>query len=301
MGTKIATMIACLCTLFTVVLLFSCSSGDGPDAADLEKSVARGLPEYLSIQDFEIQSSEKTGGDDPIYKHQFNARLLFAADTYTIVDRDVDTLIISKKEKQGDIVDILGSTESRLRQGEWQITIMLEESQIDSYGMPRDSLATSSSRIIMDDSKEAREYRSQKARRLLAEKRALRAKEPDYVIVQHLLIGFQGSVSKKRITRTKEQSQKLAESILQRAKEGEDFASLVEVYTDDKYPGIYTIANTGVLPNPAQGIYGREKMVRSFGDVSFSLEVGEIGMAAYDPLKSPYGWHIIKRLGDPSE
>jgi parvulin-like peptidyl-prolyl isomerase len=37
-------------------------------------------------------------------------------------------------------------------------------------------------------------------------------------------------------------------------------------------------------------------MVAAFGDVGFQLEVGEVGMAVYDPVKSKYGWHIIKRL-----
>ena len=37
-------------------------------------------------------------------------------------------------------------------------------------------------------------------------------------------------------------------------------------------------------------------MVKSFGDVSFALKAGEIGLAVYDPKASKYGWHIIKRL-----
>jgi parvulin-like peptidyl-prolyl isomerase len=37
-------------------------------------------------------------------------------------------------------------------------------------------------------------------------------------------------------------------------------------------------------------------MVPAFGDVGFALPPGQIGMAEYDPVKSPYGWHIIKRL-----
>jgi len=36
-------------------------------------------------------------------------------------------------------------------------------------------------------------------------------------------------------------------------------------------------------------------MVRGFGDVSFGLEVGEFGIADFDPQASPYGWHVIKR------
>jgi parvulin-like peptidyl-prolyl isomerase len=37
-------------------------------------------------------------------------------------------------------------------------------------------------------------------------------------------------------------------------------------------------------------------MVPAFGDAGFPLKVGEIGMADFDPQKSPYGWHIVKRL-----
>jgi hypothetical protein len=261
----------------------------------LEKNLAGQLPEFFSIQGFEIQSSGKTDGADPVYTHHFLARIQLTSDTYTVSDRDADTLIVQKRATGGDIVEISGRTESRLSEGEWQITTILEEAGIGGYGMPRDSLAGPAARIIMDGSEEAREYRAQKAKRLLAEKRARRAMEPDYVTVQHILIGYEGSVSSKRITRTKEEAKKLAEVILQRALQGEDFGSLVEAYTDDSYPGIYSIANTSVLPEPAKNIYAREKMVPGFGDVSFSLKVGEIGMAAYDPVRSPYGWHIIKR------
>jgi parvulin-like peptidyl-prolyl isomerase len=37
-------------------------------------------------------------------------------------------------------------------------------------------------------------------------------------------------------------------------------------------------------------------MVPVFGDVGFSLKVNEIGLGEYDPKKSKYGWHIIKRI-----
>jgi parvulin-like peptidyl-prolyl isomerase len=37
-------------------------------------------------------------------------------------------------------------------------------------------------------------------------------------------------------------------------------------------------------------------MVPAFGNVGFKLEVGEIGIADYDPLTSKYGYHIIKRV-----
>ena len=117
---------------------------------------------------------------------------------------------------------------------------------------------------------------------------------PEHVVVQHILIGFAGSVPGKNITRTTEEARKLAEELLARARKGEDFDALVKQYTDDAAPGIYGMANTGVRPGTAET--PRTGMVKGFGDASFSLAVGEVGMAPYDPKASPYGWHVIKRL-----
>jgi parvulin-like peptidyl-prolyl isomerase len=47
---------------------------------------------------------------------------------------------------------------------------------------------------------------------------------------------------------------------------------------------------------PAEGERARDRMVAAFGNVGFKLEVGGIGMAAFDSRESPFGWHVIKRL-----
>ena len=120
--------------------------------------------------------------------------------------------------------------------------------------------------------------------------------EPNWVTVQHILISFKGAIPKPSVTRTKDEAKKLAEEVFERAKKGEDFAALVKQYTDDEYPGIYRMSNKGIPPDPTKQEFAREGMVKGFGDVSFSLPVGGIGMAKYDPEKSKYGWHIIKRI-----
>jgi len=120
--------------------------------------------------------------------------------------------------------------------------------------------------------------------------------EPDYITVQHILIGFEGSVPGKNITRTMEEAEGLARELFGRAKSGEDFDELVKVYTDDAFPGIYKMANLGVPADRSKGIYPRDGMVKAFGDVGFPLEVGEVGLAVYDSQASKYGWHVIKRI-----
>ena len=120
------------------------------------------------------------------------------------------------------------------------------------------------------------------------------AVEPEHVQVQHILIGFAGSIPGKGITRTKEEAKKLAYEILEKARSGEDFDALVRQYTEDSPPGIYGMSGKGV--SPGQGEYPRDQMVPAFGNVGFAISPGNIGIADYDPQTSPYGWHIIKRL-----
>jgi hypothetical protein len=120
------------------------------------------------------------------------------------------------------------------------------------------------------------------------------AAEPDVVVVQHVLISFKGKIPGKDITRSKDEAKELTLAVLDRAQTGEDFAALVEQNTDDRAPGIYKMSNRGVA-QPPDGIK-REAMVQRFGDISFRLAVGEIGIANYNAVTSPYGWHVIKRL-----
>ncbi len=109
---------------------------------------------------------------------------------------------------------------------------------------------------------------------------------PDEKIeVQHLLVGFKGTLPMKQLSRTKEEAKVLAEKYWAEVMAGGDFGALVKQYTDDSAPGIYPMTKAG-----------RRGMVQAFGDVGFRLKVGEIGVAPWDAKASPYGWHIIKRL-----
>ena len=122
--------------------------------------------------------------------------------------------------------------------------------------------------------------------------------EPEFITVQHILIGFQGSVPGKNITRTKAEAATLAQSIFEQAKSGaKAFDELVREHTDDAFPGVYSMANARVDPATLPpGTYHRGGMVAAFGDVGFPLQVGDVGLASFDSSKSPFGWHIIKRI-----
>jgi len=121
--------------------------------------------------------------------------------------------------------------------------------------------------------------------------------EPAVVTVKHVLIQFAGS-NRSEQTRTKEEAQKLAYEILNRAKSGEDFDKLMKESSNDPGEGTYTMVNDGIRANEnAQPMeFDRGTMAKSFGDVGFRIAVGEVGVAEYHPTDCSFGWHIIKRI-----
>jgi hypothetical protein len=118
--------------------------------------------------------------------------------------------------------------------------------------------------------------------------------EPDHVRTQHILIGFGSSVPGRPLDRTAAEAEALVQTLGAAIEDGADFGELVQDYSDDSFPGIYALSNTGITPQ--DGEYPRNNFVAAYGDVAFSLDPGEVGVATYHPVRSPYGWHIIKRL-----
>ena len=125
---------------------------------------------------------------------------------------------------------------------------------------------------------------------------AARVTGPERLAVQHILIAFKGSIPEEKVVRSKEDAEALAKKLFEEARGGADFDALVKANTDDEYPGVYAMTNFGVTPDKEKKEYSRGGMVRAFGDMSFGLGVGEVGLAVFDPQASKYGWHIIKRV-----
>ncbi|HEU4418724.1 MAG TPA: peptidylprolyl isomerase [Planctomycetota bacterium] len=105
------------------------------------------------------------------------------------------------------------------------------------------------------------------------------------VKVQHVLVAFVGAKRGSESKRTYAEARTLTEELLQRARGGEDFAGLMKQYSTDEGGGTYTLTQTD-----------RSGYAENFHQIAFRLEVGEIGVAAHHRSKSPFGWHVIKRL-----
>jgi hypothetical protein len=105
------------------------------------------------------------------------------------------------------------------------------------------------------------------------------------VKLQHVLLAFVGAMRGSESGHTMEEARTLTSDVLARARAGEDFTALMKQYTGDDGPGTYVLTQDD-----------RDGYAKSFGDVGFRLQVGEIGVAPYHHAKSPFGWHVIKRL-----
>ncbi len=80
----------------------------------------------------------------------------------------------------------------------------------------------------------------------------------------------------------KKQSESL--TILEKLKNGEKFGKLAREFSID---------SGSAKRDGSLGYFGRGKMVKSFEEAAYKLEVGAVS----EPVKSEFGYHIIKRLG----
>jgi parvulin-like peptidyl-prolyl isomerase len=110
-------------------------------------------------------------------------------------------------------------------------------------------------------------------------------------MVQHVLIGWKdvgaakhGRLDPRASTRSKADADKLAADVLAKAK-GADMAKLMKEFSED--PGSKDNAKD-------YEVSAGTPFVETFKDLALRLKVGEVGM-----VKSPFGWHVIKRIPPP--
>jgi len=99
---------------------------------------------------------------------------------------------------------------------------------------------------------------------------------PKTVEARHILIKVDPQANPEDVAKAKDR----IESVLQKAKDGQDFAELAKQFSEgpSKDKGGYL------------GSFRREAMVKPFSDKAFAMQAGEIS----DPVKTQFGWHIIK-------
>lgn len=87
-----------------------------------------------------------------------------------------------------------------------------------------------------------------------------------------------------RVCNAAPEDEQQAKDIAQRARAGEDFASLASQFSKDSV----TASSGGDL-----GWFGRSRFVVEFEERAFAMQPGEIS----DPVRSQVGWHVINLTG----
>lgn len=106
--------------------------------------------------------------------------------------------------------------------------------------------------------------------------------EKNYVRVSHILVSTLDENGLPLDGEALNEKTELANSLYQRAVAGENFDELIKEYGEDP----------GMVASPQGYFFTTGKMVQEFEDKSFELEVGKIS----EPVKTSYGYHIIKKL-----
>jgi len=105
--------------------------------------------------------------------------------------------------------------------------------------------------------------------------------EPNKVRAKHILIlNAEGAKETLGILRSNDEAKEEIAKLLERAKDGEDFAELAMRYSEDQ----------GSKDIGGEYTFGRGRMVPEFEETTFNLNVGEIS----DVVETSYGYHIIK-------
>ncbi|MFN0250098.1 MAG: peptidylprolyl isomerase [Kofleriaceae bacterium] len=105
------------------------------------------------------------------------------------------------------------------------------------------------------------------------------------VKVQHVLIGWKGAPGARAATRTKQEADELTKKVFELARSGKAMPDLMKEYSED--PGSKDNARIyDVAPDAP--------MVEPFKNLSLRLKENEVGV-----VKSPFGFHVIKRVPPP--
>ncbi|HET9625354.1 MAG TPA: peptidylprolyl isomerase [Kofleriaceae bacterium] len=110
--------------------------------------------------------------------------------------------------------------------------------------------------------------------------------------IEHVLIGWKdtpaahaGRGDPKSKDRTKEEADKIAKDVLEKARKGGDMKKLMKEFSED--PGSRESGKPYEVTADAQ-------MVEPFKNMALRLKMNEVGL-----VKSPFGWHVMKRVPPP--
>lgn len=152
----------------------------------------------------------------------------------------------------------------------------------DNYGVSKSSIKSILRKEMFRDKYVSRVL-SKEAGYTPTEEQLLEIFNEEYLKAQHILIATTNSETGEALNEEElAEKEELAQKLLKRAKDGENFDELMLEYGEDP----------GVAGSPLGYVFTEGEMVTEFYEGAKALNVGDIS----DLVKTSYGYHIIKRV-----
>ena len=124
---------------------------------------------------------------------------------------------------------------------------------------------------------------------------AKRRVSPRRVKVKQILVRWSGARGAQGSKLDRSEAKLLAQALLARARDGEEFDRLVANEAD---AGLAVETLTVVADGGSRrvGEYSRADLPMALSELIFNLDVGEFGLCEFHEKESPYGWHVVFRV-----
>ncbi len=229
-------------------------------------------------------------GDDKISYDEFRYYFLFYKDQ---LEENVENVWETNEDAEQNLIDYsYQQTMTNYAIRTWAEEYGLELSETESSSIDdsiQQSIDTAGSEEAFNKALDS-QYLTADLYRQMLETQVLSSKLLDYLCEND----FKSQYEEEAISEIKstfirashilveEDQEELAQELATRARNGEDFDSLIEEYGEDP----------GMEDNPDGYYFTEGEMVTEFYDAANALAEGEVS----DPVKSDYGYHVIKRL-----
>lgn len=242
---------------------------------------------FIQVQNEYLSNAGVTTLDEAKqYWNQVNAAGETPADEARQVAIDAITLIWLKCQKAGEFgveltEDEKGQIDEQIGQ---QITQMggnsVFQSELKSIGSTQEAYKSLMEKMLLASKVDEKLMADPKY--TVTEDEATENIKNTYIKAKHILINTMDVATGAPYTdaQLKEADAKVKD-IQAKLKDGADFDALMNEFSED--PGLAT--------EPDGYVFGKGQMVPEFEEAAYALEVGEVS----EPVKSAYGYHIIKR------
>jgi len=148
------------------------TGGNGPKTGEIRQTIARELPGYVSLNDFQIEASQNLGSDvEPDYRARFNSQVRLEEDLYLHDGSEDQVTFLKRTKPRGFLLNIYGKTRSQLYQGTWRHEISSDGDPLSALGRPASAFAGVT---VIRGSEDERRYFRSKPRNLVSPREGAR-------------------------------------------------------------------------------------------------------------------------------